>query len=103
MKEAYTLRWSAFRRICSFALLSPIALLATPFLLGPVSLFLFHSLIPLYPIALVIMSAAGYFIWRYITWPCPRCGEPFGRFRDECQNCFLPKWADEDDLTRGEI
>ena len=96
MRDTYALKWITFRRIRLFAILTPIAFLTAPLLLSKVIWLLFRSLVPLDALEIALMPVIAFFVWRYFTFQCPRCSEPFGRFREECQNCFLPKWASTD-------
>ena len=71
----------------------------------------FHNdvLFYFYIIALGIAGiAVNIYGYHRSFWKCPRCGEPFFRsqkwrgtmlypiFARQCQNCGLPKWAEND-------
>jgi hypothetical protein len=92
--DAYSLKWAKFKRIRFLAICTPIVFLSLPALwvflpLGNSANWL------LYAIGITLIVLTFFFVWRYATWQCPRCGEPFGRFQDQCNNCSLPKWANE--------
>ena len=58
--------------------------------------FLTHlSMLPFF-VEAALMGAISYFAYYHYVWECPRCGERFGRLHEECQNCALPKWANDD-------
>jgi hypothetical protein len=108
MKDEYAPKWAEYRRICKCGIYALVAFFAAPFVIIPILSLLLHfgmpqSLIHSNTIPFLIeaglMITAMYFGWRQYTWECPRCGEPFGRLHEECQNCALPKWASEDETA----
>jgi hypothetical protein len=114
MKNEYASKWAEYRRICKCGLLSLVTFLLFPFVIIPVfglllrfSMFGFleRSNMILFLFEGALMFATLYFAWCQYTWECPRCGEPFGRLHAECQNCALPKWANENDsdLSRDDV
>ena len=98
--------WADYRRIRKRGMYALLAFVALPFLVIP-SIGLLMNLIKepiptalvdlLFFIEVILLLTAGYYAYVQYTWECPRCGERFGRLHDECQNCGLPKWADEED------
>jgi hypothetical protein len=106
LKENYESQWDDYRRGCKLGIYSLITFFVSPFVMIPTLGFLLHfrmfqfltnvSQIP-FLIEVVLLIATGYFYWRFHTWQCPRCGEPFGRLHEECQNCGLPKWSSENE------
>jgi hypothetical protein len=106
MKDEYARRWGEYRRICKWGICSLVALIAIPFAMVAIfgvmirfglSGFLDHlSLLP-FITGVALMFATGYFAYCHYVWECPRCGKRFGRNHVECQNCALPKWANNDD------
>ena len=106
MKDEYALEWAEYRRNSRHGIYALFAFLAAPFVMIPTFGLLLHfsafqflthlGMLPFF-VEAVLMLAAGYFGWWQYTWECPRCGQPFGRHHEECQNCALPKWATEDD------
>ena len=106
MKDEYSLKWVDYRRLCKYGKYSLVALVTVPFalllILGFLSRlgapqFIDNLAIILFPIEVALMITTVYFAWGHYIWRCPRCGEPFGRFHEECQNCALLKWATEND------
>jgi hypothetical protein len=53
-------------------------------------------LTPAFPVALLLIVGAAYSEWRFFTWQCPRCGEPFGIGGDFCRTCSLAKWSNDE-------
>src|SRR5215831_11587385 len=75
-------------------LLSCIPLLA-------VALFVMRSIYGVIVGMLLFVAALSWLCWRWVLWPCPRCGRPYfykfpwgNVYRRKCAHCGLEKWAD---------
>jgi ribosomal protein L37E len=107
MKNDYDSSWAEYRRIRKRGMYALVAFIALPFLVIP-SIGLLANFIKspistvsvnlLFFVEVVLLFTAGYLAYIQYTWECPRCGERFGRLHDECQNCGLPRWANESDF-----
>jgi hypothetical protein len=105
LSDKYGAQWAEYKHLRNYAIYSLLALFVGPVLmvlvLGlllrfPVFQSLNHlSMLP-FLFGAALMGATGYFAYRHYIWQCPRCGEQFGRLHEECQNCALPKWANDD-------
>ncbi len=93
----YGSSWAEYRKTRLLALIAPVIFFVSPLVLAPISLRLFDSLTPAFPVAILIMIATAYCEWRFFTWLCPSCSEPFGIFGSTCRNCSLQKWAENGD------
>lgn len=101
----YAAQWADYRHLRNRAIYSFVAFFAVSFLLIPLlglllrfPAFQFLSRVRMLPF-LVEVALAGvilYFAYLHYCWECPRCGERFGMLYDECQNCALLKWANDD-------
>jgi hypothetical protein len=102
MEGKYAENWAKYKRLAGYELFAVVGIVLIPLLLLPI-LFLLNLSWPLDPVIVVLFFAAAYFHYCRYIWPCPRCGERFnGRFgiggiREKCQNCALPKWANDDE------
>ena len=111
MKQ-YAAQWVEYKHLRNCAIYSMVALFAAPFLIVMllglllrfrVFQFLTHLDVLPFLIGVAFMGSTLYFAYLHYVWQCPRCGERFGRLHEECQNCALPKWADDDsDLKERE-
>lgn len=109
----YAAEWAEYKHLRDYAIYSAAALIAAPFLtvalLGlllriPAFQFLTHLGMLPFLIGVVFMGLTLYFVYLHYVWQCPRCRERFGQHHEECQNCALPKWANDDsDLNEREI
>jgi hypothetical protein len=95
----YASSWTDYRKIRLAALLALPIVLLSPLVLAPISLRLFGSLTPAFPVAVLLILGAAYCEWRFYTWQCPRCGEPFGIFRSVCRSCSLERWSDDENAA----
>jgi len=111
MNNEYAPKWAEYRRICTWGIYSLVAFIAIPFGMIAISgvlmrfgLFGFLDHLSMLPFitGVALMFITGYFAYLHYIWECPRCGERFGRNHVECQNCALPKWANEDDSELAE-
>ena len=102
MEGKYAASWAEYKRLARYELFAVVGIVLIPILFLPV-LSLLNLSWPLELVAFVLFLAAAYFHYCRYIWPCPRCGEPFngrlgiGGIREECQNCALPKWANDDE------
>jgi hypothetical protein len=113
MDGKYAGKWAEYRRICKFAVISLVGVVGVPFLSFLILVLLLQltrlqlpwSLAQLpFLLGSACLFLAVYFGRRQYTWECPRCGRRFGRLHEECQNCALPKWANDDsDLRERKI
>ncbi|MGA7243316.1 MAG: hypothetical protein WBX19_09050 [Terracidiphilus sp.] len=108
MKDESIQALNEYRRIRKTELYALAIFLLFPFVIFPVLGFLlrfqsFSFLIRLGMIPflceLTLLITIGHCEYLQYVWECPRCGTPFGRKREECQNCSLPKWATENDAS----
>jgi hypothetical protein len=102
MEGKYSASWAEYKRLARYELLAVVGIVLIPILLLPV-LSLLKLRWPLELAVFVLFLAVVYFHYCRYVWQCPRCGEQFngrlgiGGIREECQNCALPKWANDDE------
>ena len=96
--------WQEYRKRRNLALFAFFGYMPIIFLVGMVSVHLFHMDTPFYVAAfswMVLYAIAGF---RWASFPCPRCHQGFFfrwwpppppiSFVQRCLHCDLPKYAD---------
>lgn len=91
MSKATSVAWKDYRRARNRAITWILVFLFISPAIAYVSVKVIDSTAPGFIFAVASMMAAFYFLWQFITWSCPRCGETFGLFR-HCRHCRLLKW-----------
>ena len=105
MKDGYAAQWADYKHLWNRAIYSFVTFFAGPFFLIPLlglllrfPAFQFLSRVSMLPffVEVALAGATLYFAHLHYVWECPRCGERFGMLHEECQNCALLKWANDD-------
>jgi hypothetical protein len=98
MPDSYETEWRAYRKIRLRALLVFLGYIPCMLAVGATFLLLLHftavAVIPFF-LAYALLMCVTFF--QLMLWGCPRCGHIYGRFRYDCKQCGLRKWAGDDE------
>jgi hypothetical protein len=96
-EQPYAKDWQEYKKLRKLAAIWLLAFMSAPLAIGYVSVRAIGSLLPAYIAAIVTMAGWAFYFWRFLTFPCPQCGEIFGAplapLLRRCRRCGLTKWA----------
>jgi hypothetical protein len=93
MSKDESFAWEDYKRVRNRAIAWPMVFFFVSPCVAYASVMLIRSIMPGFVFALSTMLVAAFSLWQFMTWSCPRCGEPYGVPLGHCRYCHLPKWG----------
>ena len=98
MPDTYEPEWREYRKIRLRALLVLLGYFPCMLAVGATLIVLLHfTAVAVVPFFLAYGLLMYVTFFQFFLWKCPRCGYTYGRFRYDCKQCGLRKWAGDDE------